>query len=429
MEDKQSKNALTIIRVSTMDQARNGGSIEAQKEWIGRTVTEKGLTVVKSIEDIFSGDNVTQKNFDEIMRIHETIGIDYVVVQLLDRFSRKFSYGSMLLEKLNEIRKIKIVTSYGTMDLKNAQDKMMASMQLVVAEMGQDTRRESIRNGVRNMMKKGMYPGKPPFGYYKDEQKKLRPHKWCPEVMNHMFDIYKNTKSSKIVAQAINEKYMNVIGRRIFPQNVLVILSNPIYRGLIKWKDIVVGDGDKSFKELQVISEEKFNRVQNILKEMEPVDNEKKDIINNLIYEYGSFALDLPFIKLSCRNCGSTDLRPNGGEKVTNFFQRKYICNSCHGENRFPGIKDIRWLKNQISLKCNRCSASQDFDMLYNPPFYQLKCKHCQNTILLREFLDTSTSNKLGQIKRMNLGNIILDSKQMKLDKYISSETTKNINI
>jgi DNA invertase Pin-like site-specific DNA recombinase len=422
MESNQSKNALTIIRVSTSDQARYGGSIEAQKEWINHTVIEKDLTVIMSIEDVFSGDNVTQKNSEEIIRIHKTIGIDYVVVYSLDRFSRKSSYGSMLLEKLNEIKEIKIITSTGIMDLKNAQDKMMASVQLMVAEMDQNTRKSSIKNGVRSMMKKRQYPGKPPFGYYKDERtKKVYPKKWCSEVMNNMFNIFEKTKNSKIVAQAINNKYMDVIGRRIYPQNVLNILSNPIYRGLLKWTDVVVGEGDDDnpFKDLQVISEEKFNRAQNILKTIESVDKMKTGTLNELVDEYGSLVLDLPFLKISCRNCGDTNLTQNGTEKVQGFIQRKYICNNCHGEFRVPGVKEIRRLKNQISLNCNKCGVSQDFVLTYDSFFYQLRCKQCQKVILLSEFVDTRILINQDKPRRKNLESFILDSKQMKLDKYI----------
>ena len=95
-------------RVSTKGQAKDGNSLEKQKELL----TEAGAEVV--FTDSFTGTKMDRPEFDKLKAVLQTG--DKLIVTKLDRFARSASHGMQLIDSLIEKGVIVHILNLGVMD-------------------------------------------------------------------------------------------------------------------------------------------------------------------------------------------------------------------------------------------------------------------------------------------------------------------------
>ena len=95
-------------RVSTMGQARDGNSMEAQ------VCALKLAGAVKIFKDVFSGKSEYRLQLDKLLKVID--GGDKLIITKLDRIARSLIKGVQLLETLSEKGIIVEVLNLGVLD-------------------------------------------------------------------------------------------------------------------------------------------------------------------------------------------------------------------------------------------------------------------------------------------------------------------------
>lgn len=125
-------------RVSSIGQADNGNSLEAQE----KALVERGCDVIYT--EAFTGTTTNRPKFTEL--INKLEKGDTLVVTKLDRFARTASDGAALVEQLHK-RGIAIhILNMGLVDNTNI-GKLMVTMLLAIAEFECNNIKERLNEG------------------------------------------------------------------------------------------------------------------------------------------------------------------------------------------------------------------------------------------------------------------------------------------
>lgn len=119
------------MRVSTKGQAKDGNSLEAQKEML----LANGVTDENIYSDAFTGTKMHRPQFDELIKKLEKG--DVLIVTKLDRIARSTIEGATLVRELIDKGVTINVLNIGILD-NSPTGKMMTTMFLAIAEFERD---------------------------------------------------------------------------------------------------------------------------------------------------------------------------------------------------------------------------------------------------------------------------------------------------
>ncbi|WP_432408450.1 recombinase family protein [Wukongibacter sp. M2B1] len=253
------KRAALYIRVSTQEQALEGYSIDAQRDKLISFCSLKDW----SIEDIYVDGGFSGTNMDrpQLQRLLSSLkNIDIILVYKLDRLSRSQKDILYLVEEKFLANNINFVSIMESFDTSSAFGKAMIGILAVFAQLERETIIERTKLGKERRAKEGHWNGGPaPIGYDLIDGK-LIINEFEAIQIRKAFDLYRNHGQNK-TAEILNEmgyktKYGNWKGRSISR-----ILSNPIYIGMVHYKDDIFRGNHKA-----IISEKEFNNIQEIIK-------------------------------------------------------------------------------------------------------------------------------------------------------------------
>ena len=393
------KNAAVVSRVSTDDQNDHGDSNPAQDAWLDKTINELKVNVVLAFRAMsISGQVFPKKHFNDFIETDKQVGIDTLLVQNIDRFARDFTAGYTLLHQMHEIRPLVIHTQYITYDLNNWMDNDRLITDLQFAARGSTAIAANVKRTTDFLLANEKYPGKPPFGYERDDKKVLRRTPWAKDVYNFCYDNFRSTMNLRITVDTVVKQYPEYASK-MSRDRILRILTNPIAIGYIRWKKQIYGKDGQGYEaapwdDLVAIPRSKFDEVQDILnirkKSAEKSFRDNSVICEELIDGYGAKAFHDTFkkkIRTVCSNCNSIHLCKNGEEEVTWWDKKQghFKCRECGHDNRFPIKRDIRRLNEMTHMLCRICYSSRL--LLTNEEGsedYKLICQKCGHTERLK---------------------------------------------
>ncbi|MEI7482462.1 MAG: recombinase family protein [Elusimicrobiota bacterium] len=233
------KTAL-YLRVSTEDQAKEGYSLEVQRETLEAYAKREGHEVYK----VYSDDGISGYTSDRRPALAALLAdaksgkFELVLVSKLDRFSRN------LRDLLNLVDEL---CSYGV-GFKSAGepfDTTTSAGKLMFQQLGSfaEFERNRIAERVFPGMIKGAMQGKwlgsrfAPYGYiYNKSAKLLEVAESEAEVVRQIFALYLEGKSTWAIAGILSKKGVkNRKGNHLGSKTIGDILKNPIYIGKIVW--------------------------------------------------------------------------------------------------------------------------------------------------------------------------------------------------
>lgn len=250
------KRAALYIRVSTDEQAREGYSLEAQKDNLIKYAKENNYKII----DIYADEGISaRKSYTkrkEFMRLIEDVKsnkIDIILFIKLDRWFRNVAeYHKIqeILEKYNVGWK----ATTENYDTTTANGRLYLNIRLAVAQDEADRTSERIKFVFEKKIQDGEYlSGKPTFGY-KVENKHLVIDEEEAKVVRFVFETYLKLKSKRATVFATIKEF-----QRDFTYKVInCIFTNEKYIGKFR--------GNESYCD-PIISKEVFETVQKTLKE------------------------------------------------------------------------------------------------------------------------------------------------------------------
>ena len=259
MSDEK-KIADIYIRVSTLDQAREGFSLPEQKEKLIEFCKSKGYEIHK----VYADEGISAKDdkrpaYQQMINDIKNGTVNVIVALKLDRLTRSV----FDVEKL-----MKILEKYGCdLDCKDDDSNTLTSngrmyIRLTTAFSQNEIERCSERTkfGMVGAVKAGHIPNRTPIGF-KRIDKKLVPDELTKDIIIRMYDLYLEGKSYQGIANIYNKE--EILGRNNWLDSTIQkIMTNELYKG-----DFVHGKRTKHPQYYEdvvepIISKEKWNACQ-----------------------------------------------------------------------------------------------------------------------------------------------------------------------
>lgn len=160
------KKAVSYIRVSTEDQAKNGVSLENQAERIRAYAQYKGFSLVVEIQDagVSGGINKARTGFIELLDLVERGGVDVIVLYSLERLSRDM-LTLLALERLLDEHGVELHTVDGQVDTSTPDGFMAFAMKAFLGEMERRQVKYRTRKAMEHKKARGQVVGQVPYGY------------------------------------------------------------------------------------------------------------------------------------------------------------------------------------------------------------------------------------------------------------------------
>ncbi len=247
-------------RVSTEDQAKEGFSLEAQRERLEAYCKARGWPVAKGyVEDGHSGRDTKRPAYQRMMA--ERDAWDTLLVIKMDRIHRNSRNFMEMMESLQEWGK-NFVSATESFDTSTAMGRFVMDIIQRIAQLESEQIGERVYMGMSQKARTG--PGllgfTAPFGY---DVRGGSLHV-CPEeakVVREVFDRCLAAETTQGIAETLNARGVRAKrGGRWTHARVLYILHNPLYSGFLRWDGIV-----RSADHPAIVPRTVFNRAQEAL--------------------------------------------------------------------------------------------------------------------------------------------------------------------
>lgn len=232
------KRAIRYLRFSQLGQSN--GSIERQEMYTDQWLKINNVELV----DSFIDRGQSAKTFDrpDFIKLQEFIskhykGVDYLLVDQLDRFSRDAGEAMSMVKMLQRKYSIQVVsvTEGITFDYDTPGSFFRAGLQLLLAEEDNINRSIKIRGGLYTARaKEGRFIGiKAPFGYIKmgeGKDRKLVIEEVQAKVVKFIYDDFLRDTPLYLIKQKAYQLGFTTKGTTAVER----VLANPVYAGMLK---------------------------------------------------------------------------------------------------------------------------------------------------------------------------------------------------
>jgi len=218
-------------RVSTEDQAKEGFSLEAQRERLE-------AYCLAYVDEGHSGRNIRRPAYQRMMA--ERDQWDALLVIKMDRIHRNSRNFMEMMENLQEWGK-DFVSASESLDTSTAMGRFVMDIIQRIAQLESEQIGERVKMGMTQKARVG--PGilgfHPPLGYDVTEGR-LVPIEDEAEVVREMFDLCLKGRTLEETAVELNANGRRTkLGTSWTPIKVYRILHNPVYAGFLRWDGIV----------------------------------------------------------------------------------------------------------------------------------------------------------------------------------------------
>ncbi len=233
LEKSRSKTVAIYIRVSTLDQAREGYSLAAQQKTLLEWAERNGCTVysVYADEGISGKDICHRPAMVEMLDAVKQGNIDLVLVWALSRLTRSVRDLYETWELLQE-HDCGLISYTETFDTTTPTGRAMMGLLGVFAQMEREITAERVRTAMAERAAQGKRTTNEVLGYDLDGNDSLIINPEEAERVRYIFDRYVEYKNLSAVAELCQLKgYCGKRGRTLRAENIKTILTRPIYIG------------------------------------------------------------------------------------------------------------------------------------------------------------------------------------------------------
>jgi len=277
-KDKKPLKAAIYIRVSTLDQAREGYSLEAQETALRKWCADHKYIVY----DLYADRGISGKDIDHrpdmirLMRDAKDRCFDMVIFWALSRFTRSVSDLYNTMSKFASWN-ISMVSYTESFDTSTPMGRAMIGIVGVFAQLERELTGERVKAALETRAAQGKRTCSDVLGYDIYGKDALIINNKEAEYVRFVFEKYLVYKNLTEVAELCREKgYRGKRGKNPTAYSVRVILTRPIYCGY----NTFCGQIYKGNHE-PIISVHIFNRVQTLLRRQGKITG--RPIVNILI--------------------------------------------------------------------------------------------------------------------------------------------------
>lgn len=257
------KIAAIYIRVSTLDQAREGYSLEAQENTLRKWCTDRKYEVY----DLYADRGISGKDIDHrpdmrrLMEDAKAEKFNTVIFWALSRFTRSVADLYHTMETLQD-HNIDLVSYTESFDTSTPMGRAMIGIVGVFAQLERELTGERVRAAMQVRAEQGKRTCSDVLGYCVKGKDTFEIVPNEAEYVRFCFESYLIYKNISQVARLCAEKgYHGKRGKKPTPSSVLVILTRAIYCGYNNFSGQLYKGSHPA-----IISVDTFNKVQSLLK-------------------------------------------------------------------------------------------------------------------------------------------------------------------
>lgn len=255
------KVAALYIRVSTLDQAREGYSLAAQQAALEAWAAAHGYATQLYADEGISGKDIGHRPAMRQMLADVEAGkIAVVAVWALSRLTRSVADLYATWELL-EAHGVGLISHTEGFDTGTPTGRAMMGLLGVFAQMEREITAERVRAAMEERASQGKRTCHCVLGYDLSGPDDLVPNQAEAEMVRYIYSKYLEHRSLSAVAELCRIKgYHGKRGREMCAWSVRIILSRPIYAGYNSWHGQLIKGSHQP-----LISVADFNRVQRLL--------------------------------------------------------------------------------------------------------------------------------------------------------------------
>ena len=276
-------------RKSTDEDDKQLLSIEAQLTELREYVAKEKLEVVQEFTEARTAKTPGRPVFNAMLKAIEKRQAEGIVSWHPDRLARNSVDGGRIIYLL-DIGKLQALKCPTFWFENTPQGKFVLNMAFGQSKYYVDNLSENIHRGIRQKIRLGWYPGKPPIGYLNEPRlRTIVIDEARAPFVRRMFEEYAtgNYSLPRLRQMTIEWGLRTINGKPITYSKMPVLISHPFYVGLFRLNDELHEGAHPP-----LISRDLFDRCQAILKKSSHVQSSRKD--------------DFPCLGLmKCDDCGS----------------------------------------------------------------------------------------------------------------------------
>lgn len=241
------KKVAIYARVSTIEQAEEGYSIDEQERLLVEYCNKNDYIVIKTYSDRgISGKDIKHRDaLKQLLRDAEEKKFDMVISWKINRISRKLSDVLKIVETL-EKNNIAFKSYSEPFETNTPAGKMQFQMMALIGEFERGTIAQNVKMGMCAKARSGEWCGGRVLGYdlieiEKEEGNKRKKTKLVinekeAKIINIIFSDYSNGKGYKAITSKLNKLgYKTKLGNNFSVGSIRDILTNPVYIGKIRY--------------------------------------------------------------------------------------------------------------------------------------------------------------------------------------------------
>lgn len=308
------KNKIVVglyIRVSTQEQAKEGYSIDEQKERLTKYADAHGWIIYRVYSDPgFSGAKLERPGLKEMLDDVVSGKLDKIVVYKLDRLSRSQKDTLYLIEDVFLENEVDFVSMTENFDTATPFGRAIIGILSVFAQLEREQIKERMSLGREGRAKSGLFHGsnQVPIGYrYNDGVLSVDPYE--ARIVRRIFEEYTDGRSIYSIVADLKADGLTSSYGMISRPTVQYMLRNPVYTGVIRHNDKIYNGQHEA-----IITDDLWSRASARVESMRNCPNgynfnKHTSILTGLCY---------------CASCGRK-MRFNWGQKRSDGYRIRYI--------------------------------------------------------------------------------------------------------
>lgn len=326
------------VRVSSLHQANEGFSVDAQIEKLKRMIEKHNPSIVYWFVDPgMTGTRFDNRAVVDILKLRKQGKIAELCVCEIDRIGRDAPKLMMFFFEFCEDGG-RIRTPEAVYD--NSQDLAAFIILTIKAFAAQDSNQSRSRASVAGKaesFRQKRWNKRIPSGYTKVGIWIQKIADW-EQVIKEIFALFLKLQDAALVADEINKKYEAKLHRKLKRIHIFGILTDPVYVGRPEHLDVTIQDASVAF-----VDEDTFQKCQaiidkvNVKKEAKPLD-----VLQEMLAIKHVWALRFieKHMVLVHKDCGGA-VDKNGSIKYNGFWQQLFRCRKCKDQWRVPSMSQL----------------------------------------------------------------------------------------
>ena len=244
-------------RVSTEDQAKEGFSLDAQKERLTAYCEAQGWDIADFyLDEGHTGRNTRRPAYQRMLADKDRW--DIMLVMKMDRIHRNSKNFMIMMESLEKWGK-KFTSMNESLDTSNAVGRFVVDIIQRIAQLESEQIGERTYMGMRQKAESmdGMLGFNPPFGYHMAGESLVVVEAERP-IVQSVFSHYLNGDTAIQIAKSLNNDSIPTRrGKEWTVWSIGRMLHNPVYAGYLRWDGLILPSDHEA-----IIGGEEFNQVQ-----------------------------------------------------------------------------------------------------------------------------------------------------------------------